>query len=66
MKKYILFEEYITLGQVLKELGLISTGGQAKIFLPKMKEIFSTMVKLKIVAEKNSAMETYLSSQLLT
>ena len=33
MKKYILFEEYITLGQVLKELGLISTGGQAKIFL---------------------------------
>lgn len=33
MKKYILFEEYITLGQVLKELGIISTGGQAKIFL---------------------------------
>ena len=33
MKKYILFEEYIALGQVLKELGLISTGGQAKIFL---------------------------------
>ncbi len=33
MKKYILFEEYITFGQVLKELGLISTGGQAKIFL---------------------------------
>lgn len=33
MEKYILFEEYITLGQVLKELGLIATGGQAKIFL---------------------------------
>jgi ribosome-associated protein YbcJ (S4-like RNA binding protein) len=33
MEEYILFEEYITLGKVIKELGLISTGGQAKIFL---------------------------------
>ena len=33
MQKYILFEEYITLGKVIKELGLIATGGQAKIFL---------------------------------
>lgn len=33
MQNYILFEEYTTLGQLLKELGLIATGGQAKIFL---------------------------------
>ena len=33
MQTYTLSEEYITLGQVLKELGLIATGGQAKIFL---------------------------------
>jgi S4 domain protein YaaA len=33
MQKYTLFEEYITLGKVLKELGLIATGGQAKLFL---------------------------------
>ncbi|XOW21853.1 RNA-binding S4 domain-containing protein [Lactococcus cremoris] len=66
MKKYILFEEYITLGQVLKELGLISTGGQAKIFLAENEGNIFYNVKLKIVAEKNSAMETYLSSQLLT
>lgn len=33
MEKYILFEEYITLGKILKELGLIATGGQAKLFL---------------------------------
>ena len=33
MEKYILFDEYITLGQLLKEEGLIATGGQAKLFL---------------------------------
>ncbi|PCS00736.1 RNA-binding S4 domain-containing protein [Lactococcus fujiensis] len=33
MQNFILFEEYITLGQALKELGLIATGGQAKMFL---------------------------------
>ncbi|CAM3045581.1 hypothetical protein GHI93_01485 [Lactococcus hircilactis] len=33
MQNYILFEEYITLGKLLKELGLIATGGQAKAFL---------------------------------
>ncbi len=41
MQTYTLFEEYITLGQVLKELGLIATGGQAKIFLAEHEgEIF--------------------------
>ena len=33
MQNYILYEEFITLGQVLKELGLVATGGQAKLFL---------------------------------
>jgi S4 domain protein YaaA len=33
MQEYILYEEYITLGQVIKELGIAATGGQAKIFL---------------------------------
>lgn len=33
MQNYTLYEEFITLGQVLKELGLIATGGQAKLFL---------------------------------
>lgn len=41
MQKYTLFEEYITLGKILKELGLISTGGQAKVFLAEHEgEIF--------------------------
>lgn len=38
MQNYPLFEEYITLGQFLKELGLISTGGQAKFFLAENAE----------------------------
>ncbi|MFC4651880.1 S4 domain-containing protein YaaA [Lactococcus nasutitermitis] len=33
MENYTLYEEYITLGQFIKEIGLINTGGQAKIFL---------------------------------
>ncbi len=33
MQNYILFEEYITLGQVIKELAIVNTGGQAKLFL---------------------------------
>lgn len=33
MQSFTLFDDFITLGQVLKELGLISTGGQAKFFL---------------------------------
>lgn len=33
MQNYILFEEYITLGQVIKELSIVNTGGQAKLFL---------------------------------
>lgn len=33
MQNYTLFDEYITLGQFLKELGLIATGGQAKLYL---------------------------------
>ena len=33
MEKHILFEDYLTLGQYLKESGLIATGGQAKAFL---------------------------------
>ena len=33
MTEYKLSDEYITLGQLLKDLGIISTGGQAKYFL---------------------------------
>lgn len=33
MQNFKLYEEFITLGQLLKELGLIGTGGQAKLFL---------------------------------
>ncbi|MDR2465303.1 MAG: RNA-binding S4 domain-containing protein [Streptococcaceae bacterium] len=33
MEEYILFKEFITLGQFLKEVGEISTGGQAKHYL---------------------------------
>lgn len=66
MKKYILFEEYITLGQVLKELGLISTGGQAKIFLAENEGNIFYNGEVENRRGKNSAMETYLSSQLLT
>ncbi|HAP15391.1 MAG TPA: hypothetical protein DCR07_04710, partial [Lactococcus sp.] len=33
MQNYTLFEEYITLGQVIKELAIVNTGGQAKLFL---------------------------------
>lgn len=37
MEKIVLFSEYLTLGQALKELGVISTGGQAKYFLKGQK-----------------------------
>ena len=33
MQTLTIFDEYMTLGQLLKDLGLISTGGQAKFFL---------------------------------
>jgi S4 domain protein YaaA len=33
METITIFKDYITLGQSLKELGLIQTGGQAKSFL---------------------------------
>ncbi|SMO93826.1 S4 domain-containing protein YaaA [Melghirimyces algeriensis] len=33
MKSITIHTEYITLGQLLKKLDLLSTGGQAKIFL---------------------------------
>jgi ribosome-associated protein len=33
VEKIIIHEEFITLGQLLKEAGLISTGGMAKWFL---------------------------------
>ncbi|ADU28295.1 S4 domain-containing protein YaaA [Evansella cellulosilytica] len=32
-QKVTIHDDYITLGQLLKEVGLISTGGQAKWFL---------------------------------
>ncbi|ETD04100.1 hypothetical protein N568_0109780 [Lactococcus garvieae TRF1] len=41
MQNYILFEEYITLGQVIKELAIVNTGGQAKLFLAENEAIFS-------------------------
>lgn len=33
MQEFELKKEFITLGQLLKEVGVIGTGGQAKIFL---------------------------------
>ncbi|GBG96463.1 S4 domain-containing protein YaaA [Lactococcus termiticola] len=33
MQNFSLYQEYLTLGQFLKEAALISTGGQAKLFL---------------------------------
>lgn len=33
MQEFILTKEFVTLGQLLKEVGVISTGGQAKYFL---------------------------------
>ncbi|HEY0221771.1 S4 domain-containing protein YaaA [Lactovum miscens] len=33
METLTIYEDFITLGQALKELGLIQTGGQAKYFL---------------------------------
>lgn len=39
MEEYILKKEFITLGQVLKELDVISSGGRAKIFLAE-EEVF--------------------------
>lgn len=33
MEEFVLTSPYITLGQLLKHFGLISTGGQAKWFL---------------------------------
>ncbi|GAB2024163.1 hypothetical protein OfM1_02330 [Lactovum odontotermitis] len=33
METITIYDDYITLGQALKELGLIETGGQAKLFL---------------------------------
>ncbi|MDO1604881.1 S4 domain-containing protein YaaA [Lactobacillus sp. YT155] len=33
MQEFVLNKEFITLGQLLKEVGVISTGGQAKFFL---------------------------------
>lgn len=33
METITIYDDYITLGQALKELGLIETGGQAKFFL---------------------------------
>ncbi|MGR3741106.1 S4 domain-containing protein YaaA [Companilactobacillus sp. DQM5] len=33
MQEFVLTKEFITLGQLLKEAGVISTGGQAKYFL---------------------------------
>lgn len=32
-QKVVINDEYITLGQLLKEVGVISTGGQAKFYL---------------------------------
>ncbi|MDR3156468.1 MAG: S4 domain-containing protein YaaA [Lactobacillales bacterium] len=37
MEEIVLLSEYLTLGQILKELGVISTGGQAKYFLKEQK-----------------------------
>lgn len=33
MEEFVLETPYITLGQLLKYIGLIDTGGQAKVFL---------------------------------
>lgn len=41
MQTFTLFEDYITLGQLLKELGLISTGGAAKFFLSENPVIYN-------------------------
>ncbi|MDR2975925.1 MAG: S4 domain-containing protein YaaA [Streptococcaceae bacterium] len=38
METITIFKDYITLGQSLKELGLIQTGGQAKSFLAENAE----------------------------
>lgn len=38
MESLTIYSEYITLGQLLKEHGLISTGGQAKFFLQENEE----------------------------
>ena len=36
MQNFTLYEEFISLGQVLKDLGMVNTGGQAKLFLADM------------------------------
>lgn len=40
MQNYILFEEYITLGQVIKELAIVNTGGQAAFSRWKWRQYF--------------------------
>lgn len=41
MQEFALNKEFITLGQLLKEIGVISTGGQAKYFLQENEVFFN-------------------------
>lgn len=41
MQEFALNKEFITLGQLLKEVGIISTGGQAKYFLQENEVFFN-------------------------
>ncbi|GKQ43407.1 hypothetical protein RD055328_13300 [Companilactobacillus sp. RD055328] len=41
MQEFALNKEFITLGQLLKEVGAISTGGQAKYFLQENEVFFN-------------------------
>lgn len=41
MQNFTLFNDYITLGQLLKDLGFISTGGAAKYFLSENTVIYN-------------------------
>jgi len=45
MQEIILFSKYLTLGQILKESGIISTGGQAKYFLNEYKVLVNGEVE---------------------
>jgi len=47
METFVLFEDFITLGQLLKELGLISTGGAAKHYLAENEVLFNGTIETR-------------------
>ncbi|MDP9727908.1 S4 domain-containing protein YaaA [Alicyclobacillus tolerans] len=47
MEKIIFYNEYITLGQLLKKLNYVSSGGDVKIFLEENRVLVNGMIETR-------------------